>query len=80
MHHPDMVVHPLLALRKFESTQVRTFDKFLPGREEFLVFSSGHPILNWQTARMKELGWRLEPLGENADGQLYRAYAPKPHS
>lgn len=74
--HTDGAVRLLLALRRFFPVPVQTFDEFLPGRRDFLLVTNGAALLNWQTLRLEELGWRLQPLGPAADGQLYRVFAP----
>lgn len=76
----DGAVRLLLALSQVNAAPVRTFDGFLRNRNGFLLLAVGPSLLNWQVPRLKELGWRLEPLGTIAGGQLYRAYAPRPGS
>ncbi|MBN9661242.1 MAG: hypothetical protein J0H49_23820 [Acidobacteria bacterium] len=76
----DGAVRLLLALRRMNAAPVRTFEEFLTNRQDFLLLTAGPAFLNWQAPRLKELGWRLDPLGTVAGGQLYRASAPRPGS
>lgn len=74
--HTDGAVRLLLALRQFAPVPVHTFQEYLPGRQNLLLFTTGPGPLNWQPRRLEELGWGVQPLRPAADGQLYRAHAP----
>lgn len=76
----DGAVRLLLALSRIKAVPVRTMDDFLRDQRAFLLLTVGPDPLNWQTLRLKELGWRLEPVNAIAGGQLWRVSAPRPGS
>lgn len=63
----------MLALRRYTKLQVSEFNEFTATHSEFLVYSDGRPVWDWQPGRLLHDGYAFEVVAMNAGSRIYLA-------